>query len=356
MRAYMLGVLCLVSAINPAKATVPAPVLQADFNYSSACNTTTDSDAKALLTDIAVGLAGKAVESMIDAAAARTQPEATVLDAVVPLDGFYCSDGSIAVRDGTLTIHNGSDKEFKDATLKGVFKLTSSNDRSAFRFTVVEWEFDKFLKERSTQVFQSHSRRDVALKIEFLTPGSASLGTRAAFIEHIFPAVDTDAIKKLFVSNQKLPWFAAPPRPDKKDEPGLVLPLNLRVTVVETTRPNQLGLWIRALAQENRQAVSALVQDSVRKTLDPAYEATEGAKLAEAAGTAYGAYKAAWDDLKAHHGAKPTATQDSAAIKAWEAAFIVKDRVVASKRTLARSAFETAGLAWPGNLPNLSSD
>jgi hypothetical protein len=132
-----------------------------------------------------------------------------------------------------------------------------------------------------------------------------------------------------------------------------VLPLNLRVTVVETTRPNQLGLWVRAIAQENREAVPALVQDSVRKTLDPAYEVTESAKLLEAAGTAYGTYKSAWDELKAHQDAKPAAT-DTAATKAWEASFTVKRQAVASKQALARSAFDTAGLAWPGNLPELS--
>lgn len=367
MRAYIFGVLCLISVSGQAmvddseKNKPPSPVLHAKFFYATdigTAGTLAEHCKKSvktadLLTDIAVGLAGKAAESLIDAAAARTQPEATTLDAVVPLDGFYGPKGSIAVEDGCLAFHNGTDDKGSNATLLAVFQLKTSTDRSAFRFSVVNWKFNGFLKAKSTQWFQSRNRRDIALKIEFLTPGNASLGTRQSFIEHVFPGVEADALSTLFISDQELPWFAAPPRPDTKSEAARVLPLNLRVTVVETTRPNQLGLWVRAVAQENREAVSTLVQNSVREALDPSYEATESAKLAEAAGTAYGAYKTAWDELKAHQDAKPAAT-DIAATKAWVAGFTVKRQAVASKQTLARIAFDTAGLAWPGNLPELS--
>lgn len=377
LRVYALGVLSLITmsgqamAKDPATTTPAAQVLRAKFFYRDELSTggmltaNCPQDDKeipvalgGLLTDVAVGLAGKAAESLIDAAAARTQPEATTLDAVVPLDGFYDRTGAIAAAGGCLVFHNGTDEQASNATLKAVFQVKASSDGSAFRFTVVYWKFDGFLKGKSTQWFQSRGSRDIALKIEFLTPGNASLGTRAAFIEQVFAAVEAPALPSLFLPKQELPWFAAPPRPtsgnDGKQDGARVLPLNLRVTLVETTRPNQLGLWVRAMAQENRAAVSTLVQDSVRKALDPVFEATEGAKLAEAAGIAYSAYKTAWDELKTHLDTKPDAA-DVAATHAWTASFIVKRQGVTTKQVVARSAFDAAGLSWPGSLPDLSS-
>lgn len=373
IRIYIFSMICAMPmSIHAAEEKVvpltPAPVLHASFFYKNEvgkagtlaehCEPPSKPSGPHLWADfnwadVAVSLTGKITESLIDTTAARTQPEATTLDVVIPLDHFYDGNGAIAVDSGCLVFHNGTDAKGSNATLKAVLQIKTSSDRSAFRFSVVDWEFSRFLKQQNTQWFQEKKRRDIALKIEFLTPGSASLGTRTAFIEHVFTDVDAAALRTLFIKEQALPWFAAPSRPDNKDDVYRGLPLNVRITVVETTRPNQFALWMHALALENKEAVSKLAQDSARKALDPVYGATEAAKLAEAAGTAYGNYKSAWDDLKAHHDARPDAA-DIAAMQVWKAGFTTKQQIVISKQVLARGAFDIARLSWPGNLPDLA--
>lgn len=350
-----------------------AGVLRAEFVYKADLNgnplTKGHAKVKAAMLNPAVaavginavvGLAGKATESLIDAAAARLQAQATTLDTTVPLDGFYAKDGRIAVDEGCLVFHNGVDAAGKDASIIGVFQLFCSADNSAFRFTVARWEHSRFLGDPSGRWFQSHDLRDFALKIEFLTPGSAGLGTRSVFVEHVFNAVTKEVLGSLFLVDQKLPWFVVPNK-SPGNAADLNQPLNVRVTLVETTKPNQLARWVQELAKEKKADIVGLVKDAVHGAIDPNYAATEGAKRAEASGSAFGAYKTAWDDLAAHKAAKPTEAQPgasdqerarvAAALADWTAKFAVKTQTVQAKLVVARSAFDAANLPWPGDLP-----
>ena len=117
----------------------------------------------AMAVDFVVGLAAKVAESVIDAAAARMQAEATTLDTTIPLDGFYAADGSMEVDAGYLVFHNGTDAAAKQASIIGVFQLTSSADGTAFRFSVARWEHKHFLKQHSAKWFQSDDRKRAAI-------------------------------------------------------------------------------------------------------------------------------------------------------------------------------------------------
>ena len=317
----------------------------------------------AIAVDIAVGLVGKLTESLIDAAAAKTQPEATTLEAVAPLDGFY-GPKSVAIDKGCLAIHNGAAKDAAGASLKGIFQVDVSPDSTAFRLTVIEWKFDRFLRPQTSQWFQDTGLRDFVLKIEFLAPGSEGLGRRAVFVEFPFIAVDRTTIAGAFEPGEKLPWFAAPPPPSTKIS-DLSLPLNLRTTVVETTRPNQFAVWVRDIANSKKSDVASLVQDAVRRSLDPNFSATQDAQSATAAGTAYGAYKSAWDAYAAQVAAKPadlaagaTTAQRvnyTAALAAWQAGTTVNFQLTEAKKVAAKAAFSAASLSWPGDLPPIPS-
>lgn len=322
----------------------------------------------ALGAELAASLAAKAAESLIDAAALRMQPEAVTLDITIPIEGFYLSNGKIAVDKGCLVFHDGIGANGAQRSILAVFQVDISPDLSAFRFTVQHWHHEVFLAQ-TRGWFQRAGERDFAIKIELLSPGSEGLGTRSVFVEHVFTALDQSELAQLFTKGQKLPWFALPKRPAvTTTDPGApafkTLPLNLRVTLVETTKPNQFAEWMQALAKEKKGEISALVKDSVRQAIDPSHAATQGAKLADAAGTAYAAYKTAWDDLSAHAAAKPklpeTATADQksthdAAMAAWNAKALVKSQALDSKRVVAKVAFDAADLPWPGNLPEIKA-
>lgn len=316
----------------------------------------------AMATDIVVNLAGKLAESVINAAAAKTQPEATTLETVVPLDGFYGAK-DIAVDGGCLIFHNGVDASGNGASVKGVFQVAVSEDSSAFRLTVIEWQFLRFLKPQTSHWWQKSDVRDFVLKIEFLGPGEEGLGRRSVFVEHPFMAVDRMTLAGAFSPGQKLPWFAAP-KPPSGTPAGLTLPLNVRITLIETTKPNQLAIWAQEVAKEKKTDLVDLVKNAVKKSVDPNYEASENAKLAESAGSAYSAYKTGWDALSVLYAGKPAdlpagasaaaAAAHDAGLKAWQAAVMVAKQTTEAKRVAAKLSFSAAGLPWPGDLPAFS--
>lgn len=327
----------------------------------------------AIAIDIIASLAGKAAESLVDAAAARTQAEATMLDVTVPLSGFYDEKGDIAVAGGCLVFHNAEKADLSDATMLASFVLMPSFDRTAFRFQVFEWRFSSFLKPETNRWFQQDNVRDFVLKIEFLSPGSSSLGTRAVYVEHPFVAVSATSLQAAFAKGQDLPWFSAPAKPSglPLNSPSgtaktRYLPLNIRITAIETTRPNQFAQWVQDIAKDKKTDISAAVKDAVRKSIDENYAVTDKAKQADAAATAYAAYKTSWDDGAAQKAAKPKPppagadqpTQDKFAAdsQAWKAGLIVRLQGISVKKVLARSAFSIADLEWPGDLPTISAD
>lgn len=327
----------------------------------------------AIATDIVVSLAGKAVESIIDAAAAKTQAEATTLDVTVPLGGFFDEKGDLAVSGGCLIFHNADKPDLSDASMLGSFILVPSYDRTAFRFQVFQWQFSSYLKPQTTRWFQQDGVRDFILKIEFLSPSSAGLGTRSVYVEHAFTAVSAPSIAAAFSKGQDLPWFSSPAKPSglpvnpASGKPkSRYLPLNIRVTAVETTKANQFAQWVQDIAKDKKTDISTAVKDAVKKSLDESYAVTDKLKQADLAATAYAAYKAAWDETFAHKASKPKdpgSTADQAArdkyaadTQAWRALVTVKLQGVAAKKVLARSAFSNAELDWPGDLPAISSD
>lgn len=325
-----------------------------------------------IATDVVVSLVGKTVESIIDAAAAKTQPEATTLDVTIPLDGFFDEKGDLAVSGGCLIFHNADESDLTDASMLGSFVLVPSYDKTAFRFQVFQWKFSSYLKPQTSRWFQQDGVRDFVLKIEFLSPGSAGLGTRSVYVEHAFTAVSVPSIAAAFSKGQDLPWFSAPPKPSglpvnpPTGQPKTrYFPLNIRVTAIETTRANQFAQWVRDIAKEKKTDISAAVKDAVKKSLDESYAVTDKTKQADLASTAYAAYKAAWDDTAAHKVLKPKdpgtadqATKDkfAADTQAWRALLTVKLQGVAAKKVLARAAFSNAELDWPGDLPGIMAD
>ena len=327
----------------------------------------------AAAVNLAVGLAVKAAESILDTVALRLQPEVMVFEATIPLKGLFSSDGDggLAINDGCLVFYSVSDQELEyndhlkdikldNIDLMAVFQVTSSHDGTAFRFDVRRWHYKSFVGNMSRRWTESSNERDIALKIEFLTPGSAALGTRTVFIENIFSSVDTQEIGLLFEKDQQLPWFAVPSRLGTSPAP-FSFPVNLKVTLVETTRPNALGLFLQDFLKSSRADILSLVKDTTRRAVDPTFEAGEVQKLAEGAGTAYGAYMTAWDALNTHKASKPSPSKLPASepeeaeaevkLTGWKAQFTIKEKIVSAKRIVAQSAFGAAGLPWPGNLP-----
>lgn len=314
------------------------------------------------LTELAVGLVGRATESLIDAAALWAQPDVARLEDVAPVDAFYNPDRSLAVEGGCLVFHDGHDLAGSSRTLLAVFQVEASPDGTAFGFTVRHWSARQFQNDPSVvkRLFSRSGERDIALKIEWLSPGAEGVGTRAVFVEHIFSAIDPDELERLFEKGQRLPWMVVPRWPADAPAGKPALPLNLKVTLLETTQPNQLAAWLLEQAKARKADLSGLVQDALRRAADPAQAAAEQAKRAGAADTAFGDYRQAAVETAAQRAAEPkpapagatTAQEEQhrADRLAWQAALSSREAVQRSKRLSARTAFDAADLPWPGDL------
>ena len=308
--------------------------------------------AAAALVPIVVSLATKAAVSLLDFVAARTQPEATTIETTAPVGGFYRKDGSIALAGGYLVFHNGDDDAGTHASLLAVLLVSVSGDGSAFRLTVKEWKHTQFLSSHTVQAAQVDDERDIALKIEFLSPGSSGFGNRTVFIEQVYPAVELKQLRSLLEVGHEFAWFAAPVRP-ALGTAELQVPFNLRVTFVETTIANKFATWVQAAIKDNKDKLGTLVGTLVHDALDPGAAAEDRVKLTVAAGTAFDAYKVAWDDVSKAAASPPV--EDPATSQAltdkWKAELAVKRQLLLSRQTIAQSAFSAAGIGWPGNLP-----
>jgi len=167
-----------------------------------------------------------------------------------------------------------------------------------------------------------------------------------------------------------LPWFAAPTKPSglplaaPNDDPkALFFPLNIRITAVETSLPNQFARWVQEIAKEKKSEIAAVVKDAVKDSLDQDYSAVEKMKKDSLASTAFAAYKASWDDASSHQSTRPklpegllTDSQNAkyaSDILSWKVAMNARLQVLAAKQILAKSSFASAVLAWPGDLPDI---
>lgn len=300
------------------------------------------------LVQLGVGLATKAAESLIDAAALWAQPDVARLECVTPIDGFFGPEGRPCIAEACLVMHDGRNRAGDGRTMLGIFQVVVSADGTAFRFDVAHWEARSFQNEVEglRRLFAREEARDIALKVEFLSPGAEGLGTRSVFVEQVFTDIDGDELAVLFEKDQRLPWMAMPRRPA---EAGAQLPLNLKVTLLETEKPRQFAAWLLQQAQARKGELSALVKDAVQKAVDPGHAATERARQATAADAAFAAYRTAWDDLAAHRKGRPA--DGDAAAATWKAGEAVRLAVVESRRTVARAAFDAADLPWAGDLP-----
>jgi hypothetical protein len=304
-----------------------------------------------IAADVIVGIVGKAAESVVDSIIAIAQPEIYTLETTIPLDGFYKAN-EVAINGGFLVFHDGSDTEGKDAVVIAVLKVIISQDGTAFRFEVMRWEYKRFLVQ--DEGFLPHNNaHDVALKIEFLTPGSQGLGTRAAFIEQIFHSVPSGSLTSLLLQGQALPWIAAPARGNvSSNTTTLLSPLNIQINLIETAGPGRLAKWISETFSENKASITKLAQDSTRKVIDPAFAASENMKLIDVGKTTYDDYYKAWEELKKHRDGKPV---DNNSLEKWQAEFDMKSQILSAKKILAIGAFDRAGLPWPGDLSRLTS-
>jgi len=316
--------------------------------------------------DVASKFVETGVSSLVDAVAMRMRAEATTLDVTIPVDGFYKAGGINDVDGATLVLHNGVDRTAGDASFNLSFVVVVAPDRTAFRLRVYLWNIKRYLNPKPNALGQT-SERDWVLRIEFLTPGSAGLGLRAAFVEQAFPAVTLDELQDALYAGYDLHWLPMPPVPmalASGAAPGSAsryLPFNVRATIVETTKPGLFAKWVEDSLVASKATLARTAVAEFRSAFDPTQKATDEAKRLETANTAFTGYKKAWEAMKTTAAAEPTqpvagassaqVEQHAAALSKWKADMAIQTKALTIAHSVAVIALHSSGIGWPGDLP-----
>lgn len=317
-----------------------------------------------LAIDVAAKFVEVGVSSLIDAASMRMRSKSTTLDTVIPIDGFFRADGSTAIDNASLVLHNGIDDSAKEASLIFSLSVVVSSDRSAFKFRVFTWKVDRFLRPSTSQWLQKKNERDWIIRIEFLTPGAAGLGLRSAFIEQAFQAITLDDLKLAFFQGKELPWVNMPNVPPvlvgSQPKGGLFVPANIHVTIIETTEPNLFASWIVDTLTATKSSMATGVSGELRDYLLSIKNSGDLSSLGYS-NTAFTAYKTSWEKLRDLKGAEPVAPavgspqtvvdQFNVSHASWAANFAIQSGEVEVNLKLAINSFQKAGITWPGNFP-----
>ena len=351
------------SRIMHSKFYFPDEISDGKVILEGLCQATDNKSAATLLTDVAVSLAGKAVGSLVDIVANKAKAEAITLESISSMEGFY-TPKEIAADGGCFVIHNGRAADSSGATFKAILKLKFSEDRTAFQFEILKWQFQSFFAPESRSWFQDKSRKDVILKIEFFAPGSDSIGTRSVFIERSWMDATQDDIGNAYEPGEKTPWFRAPPLPSKLID-ARNSPLNIKTMVIETSRPKQIGIWLTEIASAKKAEIISLTESNVRNLIDNDAAAIHSAKLTEVASAAFAAYKSTWDnvfELSKNFpklSDSPTSvdrTKFDADTTAWKGKIQESVSLLSTKKRLAETAYSAASLIWPGDMPAIEAN
>jgi len=318
-----------------------------------------------LAIDVAAKLVETGVTSLIDAASMRMRPKATTLDTVVPIDGFFRADGSPAIDNAVLILHNGADDKATEASFVLSLAMVVSADRSAFKFRVSKWDIHRFLRPHTGEWLQRNGERDWIIRIEFLTPGSTGFGVRSVFVEQAFQGVTLDELKNEFLSGKDLAWMSVPSAPavlvgTQPATPDLFLPTNIHITIIETTEPNLFASWLTDALASTKGDIATAASGGVKGLLSN-FAKSDDLNLLEYSSNAFSTYKTSWEKLRDLKASEPAAPPDGAQndvlakYKAnhasWAANVSIQSQEVDVHRKLAINSFQKAGVTWPGNLP-----
>jgi len=177
----------------------------------------------AAAASILIPLAAHAAVGVVSHVSSKSQ-NAHVLDLQqeILLEGCYDQDGTFLLEGGFLcfcvggTIDNNDATDIpKDPLAMGIWKICTSQDGTAIRLIREKWMWEAFLQppERSRWTCQSLKFRDLAITIEIDVVG----GEKASW-EFVFSSVSEEELSSLMELSTE--WRPAPSKPTTMEEQG----------------------------------------------------------------------------------------------------------------------------------------
>jgi hypothetical protein len=217
-----------------------------------------------------------------------------------------------------------------------------SGGSEVFRPEVKSWNYTNFL-QTNCPLFRNCSRRDLVLKITFEAPAlpSSSGALLAEPIGASWINISRKALPTAFIPDSRLPWVRSS---------NLQGPVNVRVSLTETSNPNEFTTAMAAALESQRKNIQASVESRLRGQPD-ASEAQASRESIALASQSLATFRNEYNDAMNSYQLYRNAT-DLDSRRIYLAEYQAKRKTTALRASEVTALFRSAGLSAP-ELPQL---
>ena len=217
-----------------------------------------------------------------------------------------------------------------------------SSGSEIFRPVVRSWNYSNFL-QNNCPIFRNCSRRDLVLKITFEAPALPSSASTllAEPIGASWVNISRKALPFVFMPDSRLPWIRSS---------NLKGPVNVRVSLTETSNPNQFTAAMSAALESQRKNIQASVDSRLRGQPDATTAQATRDSIAMAS-ESLAAFRSEFNDAMNSYQLYRNAT-DLAARSIYLSEYQAKRKTTGLRASEVTALFRSAGLSAP-ELPQL---
>ncbi len=222
-------------------------------------------------------------------------------------------------------------------------EFEESTDGTALAGRVTHWKYARFLNP-STPWFRK-PRRKVTIEINITDAEANALLTTAMQVE-----ADSSTLPRTRPNDgERLPWLPKPLRNLPGDrQPGsdqFFGPVNIEASITEVAEPSRFARILASTLGSQKTAIEGYVRDRLVKALDEAEVAKASLASLKDASAARAEYESAYELATQTRKTLDAAADDAARIAARQA-LALQLATLQAKETLARDAFDRAGLPF----------
>ena len=222
--------------------------------------------ATSLVTSVANTLVGSALTATVNYLNTK---RATTFSAAVPIENgasIAASNSGQCLYVSSTPIDKLSYEDLQDAWQNSdffavfSFRASSIKGPEVIKPVVEKWTYRNFLN-RSCPLLRNCSRRDVLLTLSFVEPAAPGKPGKILSepIGAAWPNIQRRALQNALMQNSELPWVQAE---------SLTGPVNIRVSITETSNPNQFTTALASAVESQRASILASVESRLRNQPD----------------------------------------------------------------------------------------
>ncbi|MGC8640158.1 MAG: hypothetical protein ACP5XB_09815 [Isosphaeraceae bacterium] len=222
-------------------------------------------------------------------------------------------------------------------------EFEESSDGTALAARVTHWKYTRFL-DPSAPWFRE-PRRKITIELNISDAAACVILSTAMQVE-----ADSGSLPHTRPNDgERLPWLPKPvrnlPGNRQPDSAQFFGPVNIEASITEMAEPSRFARMLGRALGSQQAAIERYVKDRLVQALDESEAAKAGLAMLKGASAARAEYESAYQAAAHTRKTLDTAADDAARIAA-EQALALQLATLRLKETLARDAFDRAGLSF----------